>query len=50
MGLVPALHGQPILAMTDEAATIETPSGGRLQHYRHLTAPAGDVVLIWGWK
>ena len=47
MGLVAALNGNRIVAMTADDAVIENGRGGRLRHYRRLTAPLSEVVLIW---
>lgn len=37
-GLVWILHGRPVTALTANAATIATHSGGRLTFYRHPSA------------
>ena len=46
-GLVPALGGDRIVAMTNDDAVIENARGARLRHCRRLTAPANEIGLIW---
>ncbi|MGI9508664.1 MAG: hypothetical protein ACR2QJ_04860 [Geminicoccaceae bacterium] len=49
MGLVPSLNGQKIVALSSEAAVIETGTGNRLSHYRRPADPLKIVerALIW---
>ena len=47
MGLVPALAGDRVVAMTTDAATIENPSGARLRHFRQRHAPECEIALVW---
>ena len=48
-GLVMRLSGDRVVAMTADAAVIENARGGRLRHYRRMTAPDCERVLIWEW-
>ena len=47
MGLVAALNGDRIVAMTDDDAVIENARGTRARHFRQLTAPEGEWAVLW---
>ena len=47
MGLVAALNGDRIVAMTADDAVIENARGARARHYRQLTAPECELALVW---
>ena len=47
MGLVAALNGDHVVAMTADAATTENSRGTRLRHFRRLTAPEREQGLLW---
>ncbi len=47
MGLVAALNGGRIVAMTADDAVIENARGARARHYRQLTAPEGEQAILW---
>ena len=46
-GLVTALNGDRVVAMTDDDAVIENARGARARHYRQLTAPEGEQAILW---
>ena len=47
MGLVTALNGDRIAAMTADDAVIESARGARLRHFRRLTAPVAERAVLW---
>ncbi len=47
MGLVAALNGDRIVAMTADAATTENSRGARARRFRRLTAPECERVVLW---
>ena len=46
MGLVVLLQGRPVVALTEDSATIKAASGRTLTYRRHPCPPAGRC-LVW---